>query len=212
MSWISFDRLPASTVDGQLPDPAQRSNINSAAHRNLARRVSQEGSVLLQNKGVLPLKLGEKMRNIAIIGPNSGCVQTAEAAGLTPPPVPEQVQTPGGTCHASVNVDCSGSDLKALPNQTQAQCCTTCKATKACADAVWASDQNICLLKSACPNPQPNKARVRLSGTPPAPVNATPWNCPGNSTSNQDNLRSHVSFLRLIACENSDEGHAGRLL
>ena len=137
--------------------------------------------MLLRNNGVLPLQLGgPKMpRKIAIIGPQSGCVQTAQAAGLAPPPVPQQVEAANGAvCHAVVGVDCSGSDLSAFPNQTQAQCCASCKATKACADAVWASDQNICLLKSACPNPQPNKARVRLSGTPLAPVKPTPWNCP----------------------------------
>jgi hypothetical protein len=177
VSVILQAKFAAGLFDGQLPEPAQRKNINPAAHRELARRVSQEGSVLLRNNGVLPLRLGERTRNIAIIGPNSGCVQTAEAAGLASPPAAE-VQALGGACHATANVDCSGSDLSAVPNQTQTQCCATCMATKACADAVWASDQNICLLKSACPNPQPNKARVRLSGAPTAPVKATPWNCP----------------------------------
>src|SRR5256885_5637203 len=44
----------------------QRSELDSAAHRELARRIASESMVLLKNDGVLPLK---SVKRIAIIGP-----------------------------------------------------------------------------------------------------------------------------------------------
>jgi beta-glucosidase len=44
----------------------EKSELDSAAHRELARRIANESMVLLKNDGVLPLK---SVRNIAIVGP-----------------------------------------------------------------------------------------------------------------------------------------------
>ena len=44
----------------------QKSELDSAEHRALARRMANEAMVLLKNDGVLPLK---SVKNIAVIGP-----------------------------------------------------------------------------------------------------------------------------------------------
>ena len=52
-------------------DPEQAKQIvNCAEHRQIAREVAREGTVLLKNDGVLPLK-AESIRRIAVIGPNA---------------------------------------------------------------------------------------------------------------------------------------------
>jgi beta-glucosidase len=54
---------PASLVPYSKLDPGQ---LDSTAHRNLARRLAAESMVLLKNDGVLPLR---SVQRIAIIGP-----------------------------------------------------------------------------------------------------------------------------------------------
>jgi beta-glucosidase len=54
---------PLSMVPYSKIDPSQ---LDSAAHRALARRIAEESMVLLKNDGVLPLK---SVRRIAIVGP-----------------------------------------------------------------------------------------------------------------------------------------------
>ncbi len=54
---------PASLVSYSRVDAAQ---LDSAAHRNLARRLAAESMVLLKNDGVLPLR---SVQRIAIVGP-----------------------------------------------------------------------------------------------------------------------------------------------
>jgi beta-glucosidase len=44
----------------------EKSELDSAAHRDLARRIANESVVLLKNDGVLPVK---SVRNIAVVGP-----------------------------------------------------------------------------------------------------------------------------------------------
>src|SRR5262249_16236913 len=44
----------------------EETQLNSAAHRDLARRVANESMVLLKNDGVLPLR---SVKRIAIVGP-----------------------------------------------------------------------------------------------------------------------------------------------
>ncbi len=43
--------------------------VNSEAHRNIAREVAREGTVLLKNDGLLPLK--KDIQRIAVVGPNA---------------------------------------------------------------------------------------------------------------------------------------------
>ena len=64
---------PPSMVPFSRLDPAQ---LDSAAHRNLARRLADESMVLLKNDGVLPLR---SVKRIAIVGPLAG--QTAVLLG-----------------------------------------------------------------------------------------------------------------------------------
>lgn len=46
-----------------------RKIVNCESHRQLARQVAREGTVLLRNKGILPLS--KNVRRIAVIGPNA---------------------------------------------------------------------------------------------------------------------------------------------
>jgi len=48
-------------------DKIDESELNSAAHRELARKLADESMVLLKNDGTLPLKAG--IRKIAVVGP-----------------------------------------------------------------------------------------------------------------------------------------------
>lgn len=51
--------------------PALNSELNSPKHQTLARKVAEEGIVLLKNKeNILPLNL-QNIKKIAVIGPNA---------------------------------------------------------------------------------------------------------------------------------------------
>lgn len=51
-------------------DPASaRKEVNSAEHKEIAREVAREGTVLLKNNGVLPLS--KDIKKVAVIGPNA---------------------------------------------------------------------------------------------------------------------------------------------
>lgn len=51
-------------------DPAKAAKaVNSEAHKQIAREVAREGTVLLKNNGVLPLS--KTIRKVAVIGPNA---------------------------------------------------------------------------------------------------------------------------------------------
>jgi beta-glucosidase len=71
-------KFAAGLFDGALPDPTRRNLINSDAHRELARRSARQSVVLLENSGILPLKIASGYK-IAVIGPNAGCPNTAGA-------------------------------------------------------------------------------------------------------------------------------------
>ena len=47
--------------------------VNCEEHRQIAREVAREGTVLLKNDGILPLK-AEKIRRIAVVGPNADVI------------------------------------------------------------------------------------------------------------------------------------------
>ena len=46
--------------------------VNSEEHKQVAREVAREGTVLLKNTGVLPL--GKDLKNVAVIGPNADVI------------------------------------------------------------------------------------------------------------------------------------------
>lgn len=74
------------------PDRAPAGACNTAEHRLEARRIAQEGMVLLKNDGpMLPLDIG-KIRKIAVIGPNAdfkhhmGALEVCGGSGAVHPP------------------------------------------------------------------------------------------------------------------------------
>lgn len=65
-------RLLVQTKQLDFPRPQLKSELNSPAHQLLARRVAEESIILLKNKGsLLPLSL-DKIKKLAVIGPNAG--------------------------------------------------------------------------------------------------------------------------------------------
>ena len=158
-------KFAAGLFDGALPDPSNRSKIYTDASRALARRTAAEGAVLLRNAGgALPLKLA-KLRNLAVLGPMSGCAQQAPGADAA------------GTCQATASTDCDGNDLDKVGSvTTTAACCALCQANPACNVAVLATDANQCLLKSACSAPSSNGARIKIDVGRAQPL-PTPWTC-----------------------------------
>jgi beta-glucosidase len=73
---VAYEQLPFSEVD-------------SAAHRELALKTARESMVLLKNDGVLPLKA--TVKTVAVIGPNAASLAALEGNYNA---VPSQVVTP----------------------------------------------------------------------------------------------------------------------
>lgn len=67
-------RFEAGIFENPDPKPDE-SVVRSAAHRALALKIAQEGIVLLQNKGILPLDPA-KLRTVALIGPSAMIART----------------------------------------------------------------------------------------------------------------------------------------
>lgn len=164
-------KFAAGLFDGQLPDPAQRPLISSAANRALARRAAVGGAVLLSNPhGALPFgaRLGAAIKRVAVIGPFAGCAPEAAAAA--------GVRAGGAQCSLTPGLDCEGNDVANVPGVPSAEaCCAVCAANASCAIAVWASDQSICILKDGCASPTPDNARVRADVGKWAPPPPTPF-------------------------------------
>ena len=57
-------------LDERFEQPPTEIDLDTPAHRDVARRLAAESIVLLSNDGILPLELGERAR-IAVIGPNA---------------------------------------------------------------------------------------------------------------------------------------------
>ena len=74
----------------KLPAPVK---ANSPEHKALARRVAQESAVLLKNEGALPLD-ENRIRTIAVLGPNSDATKTAGGGSSQVDPDPASVVTP----------------------------------------------------------------------------------------------------------------------
>ena len=73
---------PESYAYGRIPF----SEVNSAAHRQLALQAAREAMVLLKNDGVLPL--GSSVKRIAVIGPTAELVQALQGNYNGTPPEP----------------------------------------------------------------------------------------------------------------------------
>jgi beta-glucosidase len=59
-------------LDATFDDPPASIDLDSPAHRAVARRIAEESVVLLTNDGTLPLAGGARMpRRIAVVGPNA---------------------------------------------------------------------------------------------------------------------------------------------
>jgi beta-glucosidase len=57
---------------GLFDNPVQSDRFDERAHGQVARRVAQEGTVLLKNgRDTLPLRLNRRLRSIAVIGPDA---------------------------------------------------------------------------------------------------------------------------------------------
>lgn len=157
-------KFAAGLFDGALPDPANRPVIYSDTNRALARRAATESTVLLSNKNnALPLTLTAGAK-VAIIGPNSGCAPPAAGAS-------------SGTCSLTPTTDCPNNDIESVDGVPDAAtCCALCANSTQCVIAVFATDQNICLLKTACMSPSPNPARTICDPGKAKPT-PTPWTC-----------------------------------
>lgn len=88
-----LDRAVSNALRGKfatgLFDGADQVNItalmqtlDAPPHRALAYEAAVQGSVLLQNNGMLPLDLGGAVRRVALIGPNAGCEQPPAAGSM----------------------------------------------------------------------------------------------------------------------------------
>ena len=157
-----FDKTFDGKSDGDWGNLAQcRAHadggvLDNPANRALARRVAQEGTVMLKNGHVLSLVEGSS--------------DDAAAQSLGPAP-----------CQFANNSDCYGDGLGAeVTTPSAAACCALCQKTPGCKTAVWLpnrdtkgnqpSNQHRCLRKAACTDPRPCENRIRcdLPGVDPS--------------------------------------------
>ncbi|WP_307379817.1 beta-glucosidase [Microbacterium sp. W4I20] len=87
-------------LDADFSMPPASVDLDSPAHRELARRLAEESVVLLSNDGVLPLDAGAR-RRIAVIGPNAdsaealmGCYSFVNHVLAHHPDVPAGIALP----------------------------------------------------------------------------------------------------------------------
>ena len=155
--WGNLAKCRAYSDGGVLDNPD---------HRALAKRVAQEGTVLLKNG------------------------HTTRMADVGDAPVKA-----GPSCQFVNNSDCYGDALgPGVPVTDAAGCCLLCERTPRCKTAVYipandekkanTSDAHRCLLKAACSDPRDTSNRVRcnLPGVSPGslevgslPLTASKW-------------------------------------
>jgi beta-glucosidase len=84
-------KVGALGTDGRTPNAPQRHNEISAEGISFARRAVSEGSVLLQNDGILPLNFAA-LDQVALIGHNANAARTQGGGSATV--LPKSVVTP----------------------------------------------------------------------------------------------------------------------
>ena len=107
-------KLSIGLFERKKPDPERiRATVNCAEHKALAREAARKSVVLLKNKGMLPLKPGQKL---AVIGPNAFSAQLGDYAlprlnAKTPAEaVAERAARDGGSVLTAKGCDVYGSD------------------------------------------------------------------------------------------------------
>ncbi|MFM1984239.1 MAG: hypothetical protein RL723_674 [Actinomycetota bacterium] len=103
---VLAQRVGAVSTDGSMPaDPARHNEI-AAEGVAFARRAASEGSVLLENDGILPLNL-QKVGKVALIGHNASSARTQGGGSATV--MPKTVVTPLDALKAEIGSNLSYS-------------------------------------------------------------------------------------------------------
>ena len=153
--WGNVERCRAYSAGGVLDLPA---------HRAVARRVAQEGTVMLKNG-------------------NDGAGKMATVSDFDLATAYRSNDAPAA-CTFANNSDCYGDELSTHTGVASADaCCALCQNTTGCKVAVWIGSEpsaETCLLKRQCSDPQSTGNRVRCSpphagGDITLPLTADKW-------------------------------------
>ena len=124
-------------LDETFDQPPTEIDLDSPAHREVARRLATESIVLLSNDGMLPLDLGEHAR-VAVIGPNAdsaealmGCYSFVNHVlahhpevplGLEIPSLADALRTelPDAAIEVVAGCDVTGDDSSGIPAAVEA--------------------------------------------------------------------------------------------
>ena len=144
--------------------------------------------MLLLNNGILPLSAAKlaNISKIAVIGPNSGCLE--DETPPPPPPPGQCAQTSGLDCGGSFDKPGDGSNNIAMVDgvKSPGECCTLCLNHTNCTVAVYydarthAQHGGRCQLKTLCDAPTASRGSALVhSGraAPRRPERATPVGC-----------------------------------
>ena len=107
-------------LDADFAEPApQRIDLDTARHRDIARRLAEESVVLLSNDGILPLDT-ETVQRVAVIGPNAdreaammGCYSFVNHVLAHHPEVPHGIEVP--SLRAALTAELSSVDVTFAP-------------------------------------------------------------------------------------------------